>query len=150
MFRGATASRTPKALAPSLTRQCPGTYHPGAPAGTTDLTSTSQCVYNVRNNPSRGDHLVKAIAQNSKDARIDLRVNQAEKALLELAAASQGKKLSEFVISSSTEAAQMALADQNRFVLPEAEMKKFLASLEEEPKEIPALRELFARKSVFE
>jgi uncharacterized protein (DUF1778 family) len=93
---------------------------------------------------------VKAIAQNSKDARIDLRVNQAEKALLELAAASQGKKLSEFVISSSTEAAQMALADQNRFVLPEAEMKKFLASLEEEPKEIPALRELFARKSVFE
>lgn len=93
---------------------------------------------------------MKAIAQNSKDARIDLRVSQAEKALLELAAGSQGKKLSEFVISSSTQAAQMALADQNRFVLPVAEMKKFLASLEEEPKEIPALRKLFARKSVFE
>lgn len=93
---------------------------------------------------------MKAIAQNSKDARIDLRVNQAQKALLEMAAASQGKKLSDFVITASTEAAQMALADQNRFSLPEAEMKKFLASLEEEPTEIPALRELFTRKSVFE
>lgn len=94
--------------------------------------------------------IVKAIAQNSKDARIDLRVNLAQKALLEQAAASQGKKLSDFVISSSTEAAQMALADQNRFFLPEDQMKKFLESLEDEPVEIPALRELFARKSVFE
>lgn len=93
---------------------------------------------------------MKSIAQNSKDARIDLRVNQAQKALLELAAASLGKKLSDFVISASTEAAHLAIADQNRFVLPEAEMQKFLASLEEEPKENPALRELFARKSVFE
>lgn len=89
-------------------------------------------------------------AQSSKDARIDLRVNQAQKALLEQAAASQGKKLSDFVITASTEAAQMALADQNRFVLPQEQMAKFLALLEEEPREIPALRELFARKSVFE
>ncbi len=93
---------------------------------------------------------MKAAAAKSKDARIDLRIDQAQKALLELAAASQGKKLSEFVISSSTEAAQLALADQNRFVLPEAEMEKFLASLEDEPTEIPGLRDLFSRKSVFE
>lgn len=122
----------------------------GQVPGTAELNLTSQCVYNVRKNSVEGDKFVKAIAQNSKDARIDLRVNQAQKALLELAAASQGKKLSDFVITASTEAAQMALADQNRFSLPEAEMKKFLASLEEEPTEIPALRELFTRKSVFE
>ncbi len=107
-------------------------------------------MYNVRYKYLSGDQFVKAIAQNSKDARIDLRINQSQKALLELAAAAQGKKLSDFVITASTEAAQMALADQNRFILPEAEMKRFLASLEEEPQEIPALRELFARKSVFE
>lgn len=122
----------------------------GQVRGTSELNLTSQCVYNVRKNSIEGDKFVKAIAQNSKDARIDLRVNQAQKALLEMAAASQGKKLSDFVITASTEAAQMALADQNRFSLPEAEMKKFLASLEEEPTEIPALRELFTRKSVFE
>ncbi len=93
---------------------------------------------------------MKSIAQSSKDARIDLRVNLAQKALLEQAAASQGKKLSDFVITASTEAAQMALADQNRFFLPEDQMKKFLESLEEEPREVPALKALFARKSVFE
>lgn len=94
--------------------------------------------------------MMKAAIHSSKDARIDLRVNQAQKALLEQAAASQGKRLSDFVITASTEAAQMALADQNRFVLPEEQMAKFLAMLEEEPRDIPALRELFARKSVFE
>ncbi len=88
--------------------------------------------------------------QSSKDARIDLRVNLTQKTLLERAAASQGKKLSDFVISASTEAAQMALADQNRLTLPEDKMALFLASLEEEPREIPELRALFARKSVFE
>jgi len=93
---------------------------------------------------------MKAAVHSSKDARIDLRVNQSQKALLEQAAATQGKKLSDFVITASTEAAQMALADQNRFFLPEDQMVKFLALLDEEPREIPALRELFARKSVFE
>jgi uncharacterized protein (DUF1778 family) len=93
---------------------------------------------------------MKAVTQNPKDARIDLRVNHAEKALLELAAASQGMKLSEFVVSASTEAAEMALADQNRFALPQDQMDQFLASLEAEPQNVDALRSLFARKSVFE
>lgn len=93
---------------------------------------------------------MKPAAHSSKDARIDLRVNLNQKTLLELAAASQGKNLSDFVISASTEAAQMVLADQNRFVLPEEQMAKFLESLEEEPRDIPELRALFARKSVFE
>ena len=47
-------------------------------------------------------------------------------------------------------AAQLVLADQNRFTLSEEKMDRFLASLEEEPKVLPKLRELFARKSVFE
>lgn len=93
---------------------------------------------------------MKQAIQSSKDARIDLRVNLTQKTLLERAAASQGKKLSDFVISAATEAAQLALADQNRFTLPEDKMAVFLASLEEEPREIPGLRDLFARKSVFE
>ncbi len=93
---------------------------------------------------------MKPATHTSKDARIDLRVNPTQKALLERAAASQGKKLSDFVISASTEAAHLALADQNRFTLPEDKMAQFLANLEEEPRDIPQLRALFARKSVFE
>lgn len=93
---------------------------------------------------------MKPTTQNSRDARIDLRVNQAQKALLELAATSQGKNLSEFVINASTEAAQLALADQNRFVLPEAVMNEFLASLEAEPRGLSAVKALLSRESVFE
>jgi uncharacterized protein (DUF1778 family) len=93
---------------------------------------------------------MRSVTHSSKDARIDLRVNITQKALLEQAAASQGKKLSDFVIGASTEAAELALADQNRFSLPEDKMALFLASLEEEPVVIPRLRDLFNRKSVFE
>lgn len=85
-----------------------------------------------------------------KDSRIDLRVNLGQKALLEQAAAAQGRKLTEFVIAASTEAAEIALADQSRFSLAEADMGRFLRCLEEPPREIPQLRELFRRKSVFE
>jgi len=93
---------------------------------------------------------MRTATHSSKGARIDLRVNLTQKALLERAAASQGKKLSDFVIRASTEAAQLALADQNRFVLSEDQMTMFLASLEEEPKVLPKLRALLAMKSVFE
>ncbi|RYG27134.1 DUF1778 domain-containing protein [bacterium] len=86
----------------------------------------------------------------TKDARIDLRVNLGQKALLEQAAASQGRKLTDFVIAASTEAAVIALADQNRFSLTETEMDQFLEKLEEPPRDIPRLRDLFRRKSVFE
>ncbi|CAN5613434.1 hypothetical protein BH11ARM2_BH11ARM2_21750 [soil metagenome] len=91
---------------------------------------------------------MRAVA--TKDSRIDLRVNVGQKALFEQAAQAQGKKLTDFVISASTEAAEIALADQNRFLLPTEQMDRFLASLEEEPRIIPELAELLRRKSVFE
>jgi len=97
-----------------------------------------------------GVHVKTRTAPSStKDARIEFRVNLAQKSLLERAAAAQGQKLSDFVIGASTEAAEMALADQNRFLLSEAQMTEFLARLEDPPSELPALRALFDRKSVF-
>ena len=84
-----------------------------------------------------------------KDSRIDLRLDADKKAVFERAAAAQGLKLSEFVIAASSEAAEIALADQSRFTLDEAAMARFLARLEEPPAVLPKLRELFTRKSVF-
>ncbi len=94
--------------------------------------------------------MAKPNTQTPRNARIDLRVNPSEKALLELAASSQGKNLSEFVISASTEAAQLALADQSRFVLPEDAMHRFMAELEAEPRAVSAVRALLQRESAFE
>lgn len=90
------------------------------------------------------------LPHTSKEARLDLRISVSQKALLEQAAGVQGKKLSEFVISASTEAAEIALADQTRIVLTEEQMANFLAKLEEPPQVVPQVQELFKRKSVFE
>jgi len=89
-------------------------------------------------------------AFNGKDSRIDLRVSSVQKALLEQAAVARGKKLSDFVIAASTEAAELTLADQNQFFLSEENMDLFLRRLEEPPQVLPGLLDLFARKSVFE
>lgn len=86
----------------------------------------------------------------AKDSRIDVRLSLGQKTLLEQAAAAQGKKLSDFVVAASTEAAELALADQNRFALADENMSAFLARLEEPPQVLPKLRELFGRKSVLE
>ncbi len=87
---------------------------------------------------------------HNKVARIDLRITPTQKALIEQAAAAQGRTLSEFMVGASTAAAHLALADQNRFVLTDEQMARFLQRLDEEPTEIAGLRELFARKSVFD
>ncbi len=86
----------------------------------------------------------------AKGARIDLRISEAEKDLIERAALAEGEKLSEFVLRASTAAAQQALAEQNRFELPEAQMSAFLSRLEASPVQNDRLRELFRRTDVFE
>ena len=91
-----------------------------------------------------------AMTTTTKNSRIDVRLNLGQKALLEQAAAAQGKKLSDFVVAASTEAAELVLAEQNRFSLSEKNMDAFLARLEESPQVLPKLRELFNRKSVLE
>jgi uncharacterized protein (DUF1778 family) len=106
------------------------------------------CVYNVRK--EFGGNLMRSTTMSSKDARIDLRLNQIQKVLLEKAAQLQGRSLSEFVIAASTDAAETTLANDARLFLSEVQMDQFLVSLEEEPRIIPELKALFARKSVVE
>ena len=56
---------------------------------------------------------------------------------------------SEPVVNSSLPAAESALADRTHFVLPPRQWKKFTAALEAPPRDIPALRKLFAEPSIF-
>lgn len=83
-----------------------------------------------------------------KDARIDLRLKGPEKELFERAAEARGQRLSEFVIASLTEAAEIALADQTEFTMSEEAFERFIERLERPPQAIPALVELFRLKSV--
>ncbi len=61
----------------------------------------------------------------------------------------QRVNFTQFVVSSSLAAADRILADRTRFVLPPGQWKKFIATLDAPPREIPALRKLFAEPSSF-
>jgi len=82
--------------------------------------------------------------------RINLRVAPTTKKLLKSAAKLRKNSLTDFVLNSSTTAAENILADQTRFVLPPDKWAAFNAALDAPPKELPALKRLFEKPSVFE
>lgn len=82
-------------------------------------------------------------------ARVNLRVDPKVKAVLVQAARLHQVRLTEFMIKASHAAAEMALTERTRFVLPSQKWREFNAALDSPPKGIPALRKLFAKPSVF-
>ena len=72
------------------------------------------------------------------------------KATLVQAAKLQHQKLTEFMLNSSRVAAELALADRARFVLPPDKWAEFNAALDAPPRKIPALQKLFTNNSTLE
>jgi uncharacterized protein (DUF1778 family) len=95
---------------------------------------------------------VKSVAKQRRQAsaRINLRVHSDVKAMLVRAARLQRIKLTEFMVECSQAAAETALAERSRFVLPPDKWRAFNTALDSPPREITALRKLFAEPSVFE
>jgi len=65
------------------------------------------------------------------------------------AARSQRLKLTEFMVRSSRVAADIALAERTRLVLPTDKWRQFNAALDAPARRIPALKKLFTEASVF-
>jgi uncharacterized protein (DUF1778 family) len=82
-------------------------------------------------------------------ARINLRVDAQVKTMLVRAARSQRLKLTEFMIKSSQVAAETAMAERTRFVLPPDKWRQFNAALDAPARQVPALKKLFTEASVF-
>ena len=83
-------------------------------------------------------------------ARINLRVDPPLKAMLVRAARAQRLKLTEFMVKSSQIAAEMALTERTRFVLPPDKWREFNAALDAPARHIPALKKVFTAASIFE
>jgi uncharacterized protein (DUF1778 family) len=81
---------------------------------------------------------------------MNLRIAPTVKKMVRAAAKLNRSTLTDFVIRASQEAAAKVLADQTHFGLPEKQWVAFNAALEAPPKEIPALKTLFSRPSVFD
>ena len=81
--------------------------------------------------------------------RIEIRATLDHKASLEKAALLQDQTLSAFVLTASRDAASRVLGDQTRFMLPAKQMAAFHKALDAPARNLPGLKRLFAKPSVF-
>lgn len=116
-----------------------------SPFSVADGKATQYCEYIV----STDIKIPRAKQRRFASARVNLRIDPQIKAVLVQAADLQQIKLTEFMVKSAQSAAETALAERTRFVLPPRKWREFQAALDSPPREIAALRELFSEPSVF-
>lgn len=85
-----------------------------------------------------------------KAAQLNIRTSPSQKSKLAEAARLRSMNVSQFVLSTSLQAADEVLADERIVRLSGADYDAFAAKLDEEPRDIPQLRELFSKPSVLE
>ena len=90
-----------------------------------------------------------ATAEN-KSERIEVRTTPSIKALLQQAAVSSRKTLTEFMLETGIDAAGNVLADQRMFRLDEQQWQAFQDILDRPVTDKPRLARLLAEKSVLE
>lgn len=83
-----------------------------------------------------------------KDRRLNLRTTALQDDRLRQAAEAMNKSVSEFVLESAVERAEIVLADQRWFVLSEENFSR-VEQLLERPADLAKLAELFAADSPF-
>ena len=84
-----------------------------------------------------------------RNRRLDLRITQSERELIERAIATTGSGLTEFVVGSAVEAAQRVLADRDRFDLTAQAAAAWEAVNDRPARDLPGLRALMERPSPF-
>jgi uncharacterized protein (DUF1778 family) len=85
-----------------------------------------------------------------KGERLHLRLEPAQKALLEAASSASGSTVSAFVLKAAAEAAADVLADRRFFVLDDAGWQAFDQALERPAAEVAGLRELLSAPTVLD
>lgn len=82
-------------------------------------------------------------------AILSVRVNAAERAMLESAAALARTTLSDFIRRKAIEAAEAEMLDRPVVTIPASEWERFEAWVDAPAKDVPALRDLARRKPVW-
>jgi uncharacterized protein (DUF1778 family) len=83
----------------------------------------------------------------TKTNRVNLRVAQADDALIRQAAEVTCESLSDFIVTGSRERAERILADRRTFVLDDEAWDRFTSALERPAEMKPELVELFRRRA---
>lgn len=102
-------------------------------------------------NPGSGVYTMYAHEEHAMNApairekTINLRTTSAQKAVIERAAESSGKTRTAFILDATLQRAESVLADRTRFVLSDAQMKRFVTALDAPLPDPDALRALLSR-----
>ncbi|HTN69943.1 MAG TPA: DUF1778 domain-containing protein [Methylomirabilota bacterium] len=86
----------------------------------------------------------------ARDEVINLRASKRQKRLIDQAADLLDRSRSEFMLDVACREAEALLSDRNHFLLPKEKYKRFLAALDEPPKENARLRKLLRSKAPWE
>lgn len=89
-------------------------------------------------------------APPSKTERIDVRASSPVKQLLQEAARTAHKNVSEFLLDAGIAAANQTLADRRRFELPAAKWREFQAALDRPVAKKPKLRKLLSERGLLD
>jgi uncharacterized protein (DUF1778 family) len=81
---------------------------------------------------------------------INLRTDEARRALIDRAAAATGKDRTEFMLDAATREAQSVLLDRRFFQLDETAFRRFTELLDAPPTANPRLRKLLAKRAPWE
>ncbi|MEP6639799.1 MAG: DUF1778 domain-containing protein [Chloroflexota bacterium] len=85
-----------------------------------------------------------------KDDRLELRLDPANRRLLDEAATATSMSVSAFVLTRATEAAREVLADRTSFVLPDERWDAFTELLARDARPMSGLAAFLARPSVLD
>jgi len=86
----------------------------------------------------------------SKTERIDVRASTTVKQLLQEAAHSCHKNVSEFLLDAGITAANQALADRRRFILNDEQWEGFVQALDAPPQTLPRLKKLMTEPGILD
>ena len=89
-------------------------------------------------------------AKETKTERIDVRTTVAAKQLLQQAAATSHKSVSEFLLENGLQAAQATLADRRLFLLDDDRWEEFQSILDRPVQSKPQLKKLLSEPGIFD
>ena len=87
---------------------------------------------------------------STRTEKLDLRLTAAANQALQAAAQSTRRSVSEFVLDSALARAEETLAMRRHFGLNAEKWDAFMAALDAPPRELPRIKKLFVKASVFE
>lgn len=81
----------------------------------------------------------------TKDQRVNLRINESDRALFDRAASERSQTLTQFLVESGRERAERLLADRRNFAIGDEDWQALMDAMDRPAKANPRLVDLFSR-----